>query len=246
MPYSSVLERASGTHKYSVQQELSLLTSTCSVVCLLPQAYSNKLRLAALEVPGFIFLWCLGAQRKGMVINMKNVIVVCGLNGAGKSTLGKALAEKLNYRFIDIEDIYFPKDNPEYKYLNPRPFEEVERILSNIISENNNFVLALVKGNFNKDIVSHFKCAVYIEAPKETRIKRVYQRSYNKFGERMLEGGDLYEKEKAFFDFVKSKDENTVEVWMSSISCPIIRVNGTLPIDVNVTFIANRVAKGVL
>ena len=104
----------------------------------------------------------------------------------------------------------------------------------------------MVKGNFNKDIVSHFKCAVYIEAPKETRIKRVYQRSYNKFGERMLEGGDLYEKEKAFFDFVKSKDENTVEVWMSSISCPIIRVNGTLPIDVNVTFIANRVAKGVL
>ena len=72
MPYSSVLERASGTHKYSVQQELSLLTSTCSVVCLLPQAYSNKLRLAALEVPGFISLWCLGAQRKGMVINMKN------------------------------------------------------------------------------------------------------------------------------------------------------------------------------
>ena len=177
---------------------------------------------------------------------MKNVIIVCGLNGAGKSTLGKALAEELNYRFIDIEDIYFPKDNPEYKDLNPRPFEEVERILSNIISENNNFVLASVKGIFNKDIVSHFKCAVYIEAPKETRIKRVYQRSYNKFGERMLEGGDLYEKEKAFFDFVKSKDENTVEVWMSSISCPIIRVNGTLPIDVNVTFIANRVAKGVL
>ena len=109
--------------------------------------------------------------------------------------IGKALAEKLNYQFIDIEDIYFPKDNPEYMYLNPRPFEEVERILSNIISENNNFVLASVKGNFNKDIVSHFKYAVYIEAPKETRIKRVYERSYNKFGDRMLEGGDLYEKE---------------------------------------------------
>ena len=97
-------------------------------------------------------------------------------------------------------------------YLNPRPFEEVERILSNIISRNNNFVLASVKGIFNKNIVSHFKYAVYIEAPKETQIKRVYQRSYNKFGERMLQGGDLYEKEKAFFDFVKFKDENTVEV----------------------------------
>ena len=50
---------------------LGLLTFTCSVVCLLPQAYSNKLRLAALDVPGFISLWCLGAQRKGMVINMR-------------------------------------------------------------------------------------------------------------------------------------------------------------------------------
>ena len=38
---------------------------------------------------------------------MKNIILFCGLNGAGKSTLGRAFAEKLNYPFIDIEDIYF-------------------------------------------------------------------------------------------------------------------------------------------
>lgn len=144
---------------------------------------------------------------------MKNVIIVCGLNGAGKSTLGKALAEKLNCRFIDMEDIYFPKDDPNYMYSNPRPFEEVERILLNIISENDSFVLASVKGNFNKDIVSHFKCAVYIEAPKETRMKRVYERSYNKFGERILEGGDLNEllwrmKEKVDFVTVSGKSDN--------------------------------------
>ena len=70
MPYSLVLERASGTHKYSVQLKLGLLTSTCSVVCLPPQGYFNKLRLAVSEALGFISLWCLGAQRKGMVISM--------------------------------------------------------------------------------------------------------------------------------------------------------------------------------
>jgi len=32
-------------------------------------------------------------------------IIVCGLNGSGKSTLGKALAEKSDFHFIDIEDI---------------------------------------------------------------------------------------------------------------------------------------------
>ena len=51
---------------------LSLLTSTCSVVCLLPQAHSNKFRLAVLEALVFHPFWCLGAQRKGMVIAMRN------------------------------------------------------------------------------------------------------------------------------------------------------------------------------
>jgi len=41
-------------------------------------------------------------------------ILVCGLNGAGKSTLGKALAEKLHFYFIDNEDLYFPKTDPNY------------------------------------------------------------------------------------------------------------------------------------
>lgn len=61
--------------KIQSSARLSLLTFTCSVVCLLPQAYSNKLRLAALEAPVFHTLWCLAAQRKGMVIKMKKRIL---------------------------------------------------------------------------------------------------------------------------------------------------------------------------
>ncbi len=86
-------------------------------------------------------------------IMTKNIILICGLNGAGKSTLGRALAKELNYRFIDIEDIYFPKNDPDYLYANPRSFEEVKSILSDITSKNDSFVLASVKGNFGKDMV---------------------------------------------------------------------------------------------
>lgn len=165
---------------------------------------------------------------------MKNIILVCGLNGAGKSTLGKALAEALHYQFIDIEDIYFPKDNLDYRYANPRSFEEVKSILADITSENDYFVLASVKGNFDEDLTSRYMIVIYIEAPKEMRVQRVYNRLYRKFGERMREGGDLYEKETAFLDLVKSRDEDTVEKWLMSISCSSIRVDGTLPICDNV------------
>ena len=52
-------------------------------------------------------------------------IIICGLNGTGKSTLGKALAEKLHFHFIDIENLYFPKTNPNYIYASPRTRKEV-------------------------------------------------------------------------------------------------------------------------
>ena len=70
MPYSLVLERASGTHNYSVQRKVE--PTHLRVLCSVPvsQAHSNKFRFTALEALCFISLWCLGAQRKGMVIIM--------------------------------------------------------------------------------------------------------------------------------------------------------------------------------
>ena len=92
---------------------------------------------------------------------MGSVILVCGLNGAGKSTLAKALAERLNLRFIDIEDIYFSRqDNPDYPYEKSRPYEEVVSMLTNIVNGENDFVLASVRGSFGEEFVSHLKCVI--------------------------------------------------------------------------------------
>lgn len=53
-----------------------------------------------------------------------------------------------------------------------------------------------------------------IDVPKDIRIERVKNRSFQKFGNRMLSGGDLYEQEERFFELVKSRAENTVEKWV--------------------------------
>ncbi len=141
-------------------------------------------------------------------------IIVCGLNGAGKSTMGKALAERLNYHFIDVEDLYFPKTDDHYTYASPRTREAV---------------------------YPFFRFAVVINVPKEIRMQRVKNRSFQKFGSRMLPGGDLYEKEKGFFDLVESRSEEMVEKWIQRLSCPIIRVDGTKPIGENVKLIAAQI-----
>ncbi len=172
---------------------------------------------------------------------MGNVILVCGLNGAGKSTLAKALAETLNLRFVDIEDIYFSRqDNPDYPYEKSRPYEEVVSLLTNIAKCENDFVLASVRGDFGDEFISHLKCVIYIEVPKEIRLKRVYDRSYIRFGEKGCKDGYYYEQVKSFHDFCASRDETLVNDWISTICFPIIKVDGTLPIYDNVKLITEN------
>lgn len=168
-------------------------------------------------------------------------ILVCGLNGAGKSTLGKALADKLHFYFIDNEDLYFPKTDPLYTYASPRSREEVEKILSDELMAHENFVFASVKGDYGETIRSFFQYIILIAVPKDIRIQRVRNRSFQKFGHRMLPGGDLFEQEEHFFDFVKSRRENSVEEWVQSMDCPIIRIDGMKPIDENIKFIIEQI-----
>lgn len=173
-------------------------------------------------------------------------IIVCGLNGAGKSTLGRALAKKLGFCFIDSEDLYFPKTNSYYVYASPRGRKEVERILLREIKAHENFVFASVKGDFGENIYLFFQYAVVIDVPKNIRIQRIKKRSFQKFGSRMLPGGDLYEAEENFFRLAESRTENTVEEWVRSLSCPIIRIDGTKPMEENIHFIIGQIGHGAM
>lgn len=164
---------------------------------------------------------------------MCNRIIVCGGNGAGKSTLGRNIAKELKYKFIDIEDYYFPKTETGYIYSTSRSREEVGNLLLEDMKKNSNLILASVKGNYGDEAASMFTCAVFISVPKEIRIKRVRDRSFQKFGDRILPDGDQYEKEKRFFDMVERRSEQDVEDWLKSICVPVIRVDGTMPIDNN-------------
>ena len=90
-----------------------------------------------------------------------------------------------------------------------------------------NLILAAVRGNYSKEIEAMFTYAVYVSVPKEIRMKRVRERSYKKFGDRMLEGGDLYEKEKSFFDMIEKRSDKTVTDWLDTMDIPVIAIDGT-------------------
>ena len=139
--------------------------------------------------------------------------------------------------------MYFSKETPNYDYSSPRTREEVEKLLFSEIKAHENFVFASVKGDYGENIYPFFRYAVLIGVSKDIRIQRVINRSFQKFGNRMLIGGDLHEQEEKYFDFVKSRSENTVEEWIQSMKCPIIRIDGTKSIEENVDFIIEQLHK---
>lgn len=166
-------------------------------------------------------------------------ILICGLNGAGKSTLGKALAKRLSFQFIDIEDLYFYKDNPEYTYGDHRSIDEVINLLNNYIEKNKNFIFTAVKGIYGEKLISNLDYIILLEAPKQIRQERIEKRSFEKFGNRILHGGDLYEKENTFFNKVSNRPENFVTEWLKDIDCPVIHIDGTKDIESNVEYLAS-------
>ena len=169
-------------------------------------------------------------------------ILICGLNGAGKSTIGSMLAKRMSLPFIDNEDVYFPKTDSSYAYSNPRSDAEVIRILETFIDKYDRFVFAAVKGDYGEKLLSKLDCVILVEAPKETRIERVKRRSAQRFGDRILPGGDLSQKENEWFERVESRPENYVSTWLadSHLTCPIIRVDGTRPVEENVELLLNK------
>lgn len=160
-------------------------------------------------------------------------IIICGLNGSGKTDLGKALAKKLHYYFIDHEDLYFPKTKSNYIYDRPRTDREVEGILLSEIAKHENFVLASVRSAF-ASVTPSLKIAIVVSAPVEIRVKRIWTHSYEKFGERMLPGGDLYEQERGFLELAGKRTVEYAEDWLDGFKGEIIRVDSTDGIGKNV------------
>lgn len=161
-------------------------------------------------------------------------IIICGMNGSGKSTLGRALADNLGWRFIDNEDLYFPKADPAHPFAVERTQAEVEALLLAEVRRDDCFVFAAVRGNYGEAVLPYYKAAVLVEVPREIRLQRVWERSYRKFGERMLPGGDLYESEKRFYDLVAARPEDYASRWLEAVEIPVLHVDGTRPVEENI------------
>ena len=172
---------------------------------------------------------------------MNGRLIVCGLNGSGKSTLGRALAAALGCPFLDVETYWFGEPAGGYNYARPRTREEVEALLTRDLRENPSCVLAAVTADYGAEAEALLDRAIFLHVPREIRMQRIRDRSFRKFGARMLPGGDLHASEERFFAMCASREEAYVTAWLQKVGLPVIHLDGTADVGENV-----EKAKGLL
>ena len=186
-------------------------------------------------------------------------IAILGLNGAGKSTLAHALAKRIGYYEMDVEDYYFPEQktsrrwalenekNIETEYLgeipfsNPREKSDVQEKIMQDIERNPQFIISGVTMNWSDEILAKLDVAFVVKTPLEMRIKRIQSREEKRFGNRVLIGGDMYEQQIEFRNVVRNRDERMNEESVKRLRCPIIVLDGTVDITDNLNKIIGSI-----
>ena len=163
-------------------------------------------------------------------------IIIFGLNGSGKTTLGRELARVLDFWFMDIEDYHFEKS--EIPYTAERSREDCLSLMLSDIKRYRSFVISAVTGDFGDEIMSYYKLAVYLTAPTDVRIARVKKRAYERYGNRVCEGGDMYEQNARFIDFASSRTTANIDNWAKTLICPVLQIDGLTDIKTNAENIA--------
>jgi len=172
-------------------------------------------------------------------------IIIAGAAGAGKTTLAGELAKQLGFKHMDMDDYYYSRES---EFAGMRPCNEIIELLKIDLDNHPRFVMSGTIGSILWDLVNPlFDFAVLLFVPTEIRLERVKARAYERFGDRAIEGGDLYDNHQKCYHHVQQYDigfhsvsKERHEKWAEEIDCPVLRADGTKPISENVKWIMEQ------
>ena len=175
-----------------------------------------------------------------------NAIHIVGASGAGTSTLGQALERAYGYKWLDTDDYYWlPSDPP---FVQSRPREERIALLTEDMQKYPRCVVSGSLGVWGDSFIPRFDLVVFLDTAAELRIERLQRREYQRFGDRIREGGDMYDEHIGFIEWARSYDTNSPpercralhEAWFKRLTCPLLRLDGSKPVDELVKQIKER------
>ena len=157
-------------------------------------------------------------------------ILIWGIPCVGKTDIGKMLAEKLNYKYFDMNEIIKKKygtiDNFHNIFSNDyERFKEKERIALEIINNNDNFVM-IITLICNEEIVNNIINTDTISIEIIDNFESIYERImfYDENDQPMLDSKEYRDEHKAYYTKELKNDMKTSNLEYRKI--PKFNING--------------------
>ena len=164
-------------------------------------------------------------------------INVIGASGSGASTIGRSLASSLSLPHFDSDDYYHTPGDPPFQ--NPRPAKQRYALIRRDLSPADSWVLSGGVAGWIPYPELDFTCIVFLYVPASVRLDRLRQRERERFGSRILEGGDMHEMHEEFLHWASRYDVGDVdgktlarhEAYLAAQSCPVLEFRGALTVS---------------
>ena len=135
-------------------------------------------------------------------------IQITGASGSGKTYLGRKLAKKIEYEFVDVDDLIWVWDEDIQPYTMP-------------VSTEVSFDLLIV-----------------VETDDKIRKKRLIKREYKMYGNRAKKGGDMFEQFNRFLNWAMSYEYSQsisgsrfeTDKWALKFEDRVLYIDGSWPL----------------
>lgn len=164
-------------------------------------------------------------------------IPLTGASGAGVTTLGPALAQELSIPHHDTDDYFWLPTNPPYREKQPN----VDRLapMEALFLPRSDWVLSGSLSGWGDALTTRLDVVGFVRTRSDVHLKRLRDREARRHGfEAIHSGGPIHKQFEAFIAWASGYDDDKLdgrrlvrhEAWLQALHCPIIRVDGELPL----------------
>lgn len=161
---------------------------------------------------------------------MKQRIHILGASGSGTTTIAKNVCRKLDYAHFDSDNYFW--ENTKEPFTVERNSNDCLKLMQTDLLKCDRWVLSGSICGWGDILISKFDLVVFVYVPQDIRIERLKRREYERYGDRILLGGDRYENSKNFIEWAEAYDSGTRngrsltkhKAWLTTVKCPVIEV----------------------
>ncbi len=158
------------------------------------------------------------------------------------------MSEKLHAPHLDTDAYYWKQTDPPFVEKN-EPSDRIRQIKRDVAGVDG-WILTGSICNWGDPLLELFTLAVFLYLEPSARMTRIKTRELERYGDRIQPGGDMRQKHLEFVSWAESYDTALApirsidlhEKWMTTLGCPVIRMDSDRTVDELVREVVSRVA----